>query len=386
MHFQRYSVAGVIFTLLAASPAAATITVYTDRQTWVATVGGKVAVVDFSRDAVANDETPFTTADGIGLSSPSNLPLTIQVLDGGLVNGTRELHFRDFAAGMAVTIPGNGFAFGFDYDTAVESWTIQVGDRAVVLPADSKGFVGYVDDAGPVGAFTLTGAAGAQGGISLDNLSTSDPAASAGVIHNLGLKYILEHLGAVPPPPELDAAIIAQARDYCASIGVDCTWVEIPARIPQDPRPLIAQMPGSRALRRRTEAVFSIIERRGEYPRNARALRRFERALDHVELRYERPLDATDTTRMSSIIAVARASNRFWSSEREGGLDGVRFLPNHAEFLDGLLAVIRADAEGCVAGMEIADRLHLPVGPENACGIGAFVYSAAEVGRQVTSF
>ena len=57
----------------------------------------------------------------------------------------------------------------------------------------ATGFVGYVDDAGPINSFTLTGATGAQGGISLDNLSHTNLSVDAGELHNQGVKFVLEH-------------------------------------------------------------------------------------------------------------------------------------------------------------------------------------------------
>jgi hypothetical protein len=172
MNLQRCILAALILmTLLAASPAAATLTVYTDRNAWVASLGGNVVTEDFSGDPAGNYQTPFATVEDATFRALSGGPITIQVIDSGLFNGSRELHFRDFSAGVGVALPNSGRAFGFDYGTAIESWTVQVGNRATVLPAQSKGFVGYVDDSGPISSFILKGAGGAQGGISLDNLS-----------------------------------------------------------------------------------------------------------------------------------------------------------------------------------------------------------------------
>jgi hypothetical protein len=171
MKRERLLLAVPILTLLAAAPAAATLTVYTNRAAWTAAVSGNVVTEDWTGDAKGNHPTPYATAEGTTFTTLSGSPITLQIFDGDDSDEPREIHFRDFAAGMGVTLPNNGHGFGFDYDTAVEPWTVTANGRATILLPQTNGFVGYVDDSNPVTSFTLRGANAPQGGISLDNLS-----------------------------------------------------------------------------------------------------------------------------------------------------------------------------------------------------------------------
>lgn len=157
--------------ILDGRPAGAAVTVYTDRAAWEAAVTCPVTE-DFEQDVVANTDAPFVSLGGTRLTSVSGAAVTIQVFDNGLANGSRELHFRDFTAGVRFKLPIAATAFGFDYDTAIESWTVSADGQTTNLPSDTNGFVGYVSDSGSLSEFVLTGAAGAQGGISVDNLSS----------------------------------------------------------------------------------------------------------------------------------------------------------------------------------------------------------------------
>ena len=163
--------------LAAASRAGATVTVFTDRAAWQAALAG-VVTEDFAGDVVGNYPTPFTTAGGFQLAAIGlPAPVTIQVIDAGLVNGSRELHFRDFNAGVSFALTAAGQAFGFDY-TSNEFWTVTAGGQVRVLAAGGGShFIGYVDDAGGLQSFALQGPPGAQGGISVDNLSRAGVAA-----------------------------------------------------------------------------------------------------------------------------------------------------------------------------------------------------------------
>ena len=376
---QRCILTALILTLLAALPAAATLTVYTDRSAWETSLGGAPVTEDFSGDPAGNHDTPFTTVKGTTFTTLSGDPITIQVVDGGLVNGSRELHVRDFGARAGVMLASSGRGFGFDYDTAIESWTVQVGDQTAELPADSKGFIGFINDSGLISSFTLRGslAGGAQGGLSLDDLSRDDVrTASPGELHNRGVQFVLEHIASLPSLDELNTVVLAKTQEYCASVGQDCSGLTPPSRRPEDPEQAIAQLTGSRALKRRVEAVFDIIEIRGRRPQNARSLRRFEDSLGALESSYRRPLSTSDAGQLSDLVSVAQSSGRFWASAAEGGLNGLGHLgapipPQAAKKIDWVKVVIK-DVLGCAEGAK----------NKKCVGQGVFD-SAVEVIRQV---
>jgi len=131
-------------------------------------------------------------------------------------------------------------------------------------------------------------------------------------------------------------------------------------------------------LRNRAQAVFAIVEIRGQQPRNARSLRRFEQTLKNLESSYKRSLNATDAAVLSSLVSVGRSSGMFWASQAEGGLGGVRYIPDqspdHQEAKIDWNEVVAVDAMGCLAGAEAVF-----VG----CAAGAILYSSLNIADQL---
>jgi hypothetical protein len=169
---------------LLAISADATVTVYTNRALWQQSLS--FMTEDFQGEIVGSHQTPFATVTGTLITSQSP-GIPIQVLDGGIVNGSREIHFRDFGAGVQFQSSLVGtIAFGFDYYASDGPgahnpnlpWVLTAGTVTVTTPlvANLPAFIGYIDTAGTLPAFTLTGPAGAQGGISLDDLSVATQA------------------------------------------------------------------------------------------------------------------------------------------------------------------------------------------------------------------
>src|ERR1043165_1965334 len=165
---------------LIAVPAGAAVTVYTNRGLWEASLN--VLTEDFQNDAVGNHQTPFTTASGTLITSVSGPGIPIEVFDQGLVNGSREIHFRDFGTGVKFQLSLVGtVAFGFDYyasdgpgsHSPQLPWLLTAGGVTTPLVANLSSFIGYIDTQGTLPSFTLTGPSGAQGGLSMDNLSVA---------------------------------------------------------------------------------------------------------------------------------------------------------------------------------------------------------------------
>ena len=161
----------VFLMVTVAARVEAATTVFTDRTTWLANFYAQ-RTDDFAADAAANYATPFTSASGIVFSTISGQAGTVQILPQDLVNGTHGVHFREFGAGMLLTLPESVRAVGFDYDTAIESWTVEFGGAKHTLPPQTKGFIGFADECLLHRTITFSSPpGGAQGGIDLDDLS-----------------------------------------------------------------------------------------------------------------------------------------------------------------------------------------------------------------------
>jgi len=161
---------------LVAASADATVSVYTNRTQWEAALS--VMCEDFETEVAGNHQTPYTTVNGTLITAPSP-GVPIQVFSGGIINGSRELHFRDFGVGVTFQLSLVGsVAFGFDYDASDGPgahqpnlpWNLTAGGVTTPLAADLPSFIGYIDNQAGLPSFTLTGPRGAQGGISIDNL------------------------------------------------------------------------------------------------------------------------------------------------------------------------------------------------------------------------
>jgi hypothetical protein len=174
------------FLALVAASANATVTVYTNRTAWEANLTLPVVTEDFEAEVQGNHPTPFTTTTTGTVITTSDPNVVFQIFNGGIVNGTQELHFRDFTAGVKFLFsPVGKVGFGFDYYASDGPgahsdnlpWILTAGGVATPLVPDLISFVGYIDDTGSLKEFTLTGPTGPQGGVSLDNLSVGAAAA-----------------------------------------------------------------------------------------------------------------------------------------------------------------------------------------------------------------
>ena len=178
---RQHTIAPLLLLAGAAWLPAHALTLYTSRAAWETAVG-PVLTEDFeaSSGGFAAITTPFTTPKGFHIGFVT-APVTMQILPVGsstvLANGSQFLHFRDFTAGLRVTLPFGSPAFGLDYGASEPGWTLTSDHGAsYAFPSGpgSSGFVGFTDSA-MFSSFTLTGPAGAQGGLSIDNISVPVP-------------------------------------------------------------------------------------------------------------------------------------------------------------------------------------------------------------------
>jgi len=178
------SVCWAVALVVAALSSDAAVTVYTNRAQWEAGLNN-LTCEDFEAEVVGNHQTPFNTLNGTSITAVSGPVIPIQVFNNGIVNGSRELHFRDFGAGVKfVTSLVGTVAFGFDYyasdgpgaHTPNLPWVLQAGGVSTPLAANLPSFIGYIDNQATLQSFTLTGPPGPQGGISVDNLCVAKAA------------------------------------------------------------------------------------------------------------------------------------------------------------------------------------------------------------------
>lgn len=156
---------------LTSQTASATLVQYNTRPNWLANVGS-VVTEDFQSNASGfGTFASFTTANGFILSGGPSV--IMQILSAGPDN---YLHFRDFTTGLNITFPTTTSAFGFNYDASDTGWRLTATNGVNFLfPSGpgSAGFIGFIIDTSgtPFSSFTLTGPSGAQGGLSIDNIS-----------------------------------------------------------------------------------------------------------------------------------------------------------------------------------------------------------------------
>lgn len=170
--------------LASATCAQASIVTFTDRLAWESALKDAAGFVceDFENEPLppfGAQPTPYTTAEGTLLVHINAPPVPIQYLNPGLL-GSGELHFRDFTRGVRFAFPVTGNAFGFEYDTGPDmsgdNMTVTASGTSIVLPFNTTGFIGYIENTGaPIPFFEIVGAPGPQGGISIDDLCHTSP-------------------------------------------------------------------------------------------------------------------------------------------------------------------------------------------------------------------
>jgi hypothetical protein len=100
--------AGTLAVALASSSQAIP-TVYTSRAQWLAAATGPRTCTNFENDAInfPGHTTPWTSADGFPMTH-CNSPVTIQVINNGIINGSQEIHFRAFPPNQGVRFSSPG--------------------------------------------------------------------------------------------------------------------------------------------------------------------------------------------------------------------------------------------------------------------------------------
>lgn len=146
--------------------------VYTDRVAWETALGQSVVVEDFEVDAPGDFQTPYTTAGGCELTGLGG-PIDLSVVASGLIDGSRELHFRDYGDQLSLRLPGDNpvRGYGFDWKTTQESWSLYARGEYVSLTGTGSGFIGIIDQTGLTEDFVLTSAIVVQQGIRVDNIT-----------------------------------------------------------------------------------------------------------------------------------------------------------------------------------------------------------------------
>jgi hypothetical protein len=160
---------GLAIDNLAWSPA---LLVFRSRPEWEAFAGTAPFTEGFESDTPGSYQTPYFTGNGCDLQS-MGVAIDLDVIDSGLVDGSRELHFSDHGRQLSLGFPDGEMqaAFGFEWATTQESWSLYARDEYIGLTGMSSGFVGIVDQTQSTTSFILTSSIVVQQGIHIDNLT-----------------------------------------------------------------------------------------------------------------------------------------------------------------------------------------------------------------------
>jgi len=148
------------------------ILVFTDYASWEAALGLTPFIEGFEIETPGSYQTPYMTGGNCSLSSPG-APVDFDIIEGGLIDGSRELHLSDPGTQLSIEFPGTEGqrGFGFEWKTPVETWSLDVLDEYVSLTGMSQGFVGVVDQTGQIHTFEVSVLGIVQGGLHLDNIA-----------------------------------------------------------------------------------------------------------------------------------------------------------------------------------------------------------------------
>lgn len=221
----RRPVLGVLAATLCAAavvaPATAQIQVFTDQAQWQS-AAGLFNTDGLQSEVLGNHPTPYNTVGGWNINTLAG-GITIQVFDNGSVDGSRELHFRDFGAQVRFTGPNGPYgAMGLNYRTSNEAWQLKLdGNIVATLPGNTNGFIGFTSNP-PRQNFVLTSPSNVQGGISVDNIAVG--VRNYGSLFSGAADYMRNHVP-ISPSQRLNRnyfeALVAAGQDYLISQGVD---------------------------------------------------------------------------------------------------------------------------------------------------------------------
>jgi len=146
--------------------------VFTDHASWESALGLTPFIEGFELELPGSYQTPYTTGGNCSLGS-SGSPIDFDIINGGLIDGSVELHLSDPGTQLTLGFPGTEGqrGFGFDWETPFESWSLVVLDEYLSLRGMSGGFVGVVDQTGQIHSFEVSVLGIVQGGLHLDNIA-----------------------------------------------------------------------------------------------------------------------------------------------------------------------------------------------------------------------
>ena len=149
----------------------ATYTIYWKRELWESAIRGTVLTEDFENDDGNYGELnfPYLTGKGFLLNGHSSAQI---FKDNTLLSSGNLIHFRDWHNGLRFSFPNNSVvsAFSFDYK-ASETWQLTFNDFVITIPDGRNRFIGIIVHRLFPTDFILFSLEGAQGGLSVDNIS-----------------------------------------------------------------------------------------------------------------------------------------------------------------------------------------------------------------------
>jgi hypothetical protein len=197
-----------------------------------------------------------------------------------------------------------------------------------------------------------------------------DSVQTAGVLHDNGVRYVLEHLDTIPPQAQLPVRVANLVREYCQTIGRKCSASVANPSFPLDAE-RIAVSQGSDDFKRITRTLFLA-------GRSAPNLRAFTTSVDAVEREARTRLNSTEREHFASIASIARSSATYWAPKSQGGRDGAGTRLPYAgntgstvKVTIDWVEVAEADWEGCVQTIEFG------------CVDGAILFSVADILKQL---
>jgi hypothetical protein len=180
--------AAAVFAFVLCPAALASILTFTDRDAWTSAVPLPIHTEDFEAEPAGFEDLvfPYVTASGITLNA-SGSGVVAQMLPSNTATGTVGPHFRAFSGDqMIFGFLFAVFAFGFDYATPDEGWTVRMESFSAPLSASAgiPSFFGVVLTPPTAGVteFRFEDPSFIQGGISVDNLSYAVPEPSTSLL------------------------------------------------------------------------------------------------------------------------------------------------------------------------------------------------------------
>jgi hypothetical protein len=186
--------------------------------------------------------------------------------------------------------------------------------------------------------------------------------ASAGEVHNAGIRYVFARLTRLPSRDEASSVFNPLIQQYCESIRRRCVSLDGITPSGGNVERLLSTQRSSETFKDGVRSLFRALDGAADFAA-------LDRSTSAVEREFSGRLEGVERERFSNLVSIARSSARLWAPISQGGLGGGGIRDSSGTAMRDIdwEEVAKADAEGCLVTIEVG------------CIEGAILFSAINI-------